>query len=307
MGMQGLVKKGTLLRWIAALVGVGIAAAVFPACSNIAYKLAYQSADRLLLNRVDSYFDPTPEQRSFLEKRIAEHLAWHRAEELPRYATSLSLLKTRALEGVTPAKTDWFFAETDDAWKRTFARLFPDFAAFLATLSDAQIDRFYNRMQKENAELEEYLALPADKRAAEREKKTLTFIEDWCGTLNDAQRAKVHEMAPSIPDTNASRLAYRKLRQAEFIALLRSRPGAPAIEKKLRQLFLSGDAGYPPGYRAELVQWRGAMKAFIIEMDKTLTAEQRQRAAGKIDNLAATALSLHNEIASSSRACTVGC
>ncbi len=292
--------SGKLMRYTKAtiiLAVVGLVGVAQTSCSNIAYKIAYQTADRLILGRIDSLFDLRADQKSFLEERIKLHLAWHRGAELPRYAHSLSTLRTKSRDGLNRAEVDWLFDEFEGAWQRVVERVLPDAAKFLATVDDAQIRNYEQKVAKDNEELVSFLKLPPQKQLAERQKKFVSNTKDWTGTLSAKQEEKVRSLVPGIPDNTAERLAFRRARQAEFAAVLRTRPGAPALEKAMHHWYASGDASLTPDYRAKTIVWRQKMKEFILALDHDLTPEQRIHAGRRADELAGVARELYTEMA----------
>lgn len=284
--------KSTVILAFVGLVGI-----TQTSCSNVAYKIAYQTADHLILGRIDGLFDLRADQKAFLQERIKFHLAWHRGTELPRYAQSLSALRTKSTDGMSRAEVDWLFDEFEGAWERVVERVLPDAAKFLATVDDAQVRNYELKSAKDNEELVSFLKLSPQKQLIERQKKFVSNTKDWTGSLTPKQEEKIRSLVPGIPDNTSERLAFRRARQAEFAALLRSRPGAPAIEKAMRHWYGSGDASLTPDYRAKTIVWRQKMKEFILALDKDLTPEQRSHAGRRAEELAGVARELYTEMA----------
>ena len=66
--------------------------------------LGYNNLNWLTRWRLDSYLDLTSEQDRWLNVQLAEHIAWHRKEELPQYVDFLRDIQTKARDGLTQGR-----------------------------------------------------------------------------------------------------------------------------------------------------------------------------------------------------------
>ena len=63
--------------------------------------LGYNNLNWLTRWRLDSYLDLTSEQDRWLNVQLAEHITWHRKEELPQYVDFLRDIQLKARDGLT--------------------------------------------------------------------------------------------------------------------------------------------------------------------------------------------------------------
>jgi hypothetical protein len=77
-----------------------LTALVLPGCSVV--KLAYNNAESLSYWALDSHMDFNEVQSVTVRAELASLLAWHRANELPQYASTLDKLQRMGPAKVTP-------------------------------------------------------------------------------------------------------------------------------------------------------------------------------------------------------------
>ena len=109
-----------------------------PGCSQT--QMFYIFAERMLLNRIDNYFNLNSEQEKFLEQKIEALIIWHKTQELQNVRKFLSGFNERFQDGWTHQDMDWIFRESKILWTRFMYRSIPDFARFLTTVDPDQIE-----------------------------------------------------------------------------------------------------------------------------------------------------------------------
>jgi len=248
-------------------------------------QLAYEHADWLIIHRVDHYFDITSEQRTYLKNRLAEHLVWHRQEELPLYVEFLKAFRDKSQNGLMEQELDWAFDDFDARRRALFNQILPDAVYFLASLSKAQITYYEKKVVKNapnnNAEKS---AAEIQQRLEKRADKIITNMEDWFGPLSDAQIHRIKILSFTLPDIKEDWANYRDERRKELIQLLRQKNCSTQVEAYLKSVLLNPTEDYPPQYRDKFAQMQKAIKTMILQIDKLLTSEQRTKALKKIDN-----------------------
>jgi hypothetical protein len=106
-------------------------------------------------------------------------------------------------------------------------------APILATLRDDQIDFVYARFQKRLEDARERLAKPKEERLEKRQDDFVESVEDWSGSLSDAQEDALRRYIARLPDESAAVLAADERRIEAMGALFRTHPGAQAIRNAL--------------------------------------------------------------------------
>jgi hypothetical protein len=106
-------------------------------------------------------------------------------------------------------------------------------APILATLRDDQIDHGQRSLNERLDEAREELTRPAEERSRDRQGKFVDAIEEWTGSLSDAQEEALREYVAGLPDEAADRLAADEKRLADIADSLRGHPGAAAVRQVL--------------------------------------------------------------------------
>lgn len=265
------------------------AALALAGCTRIAYMnaaLAYRNAESLLAWTVDDYVDLGPEQEEWLDARLADHLAWHRANEMPRYRQFLIAAGERLL--ARPAEQDVaaLYDEVHAHYVRSVEHVIPDIAEFLLRLDAAQVAQMEKRFAEANRKLvKESAHGTPEERRAEAVKRAIGHLEQWTGRLTLEQRAVVAVRRGAFPDMLEDRLADRRYRQAEFVALARSRDRA-RMASELHRLLVDTDAWRRPIYRDKLAHAQRLTFRMIAELAATLTPAQRRHLQERVDDYA---------------------
>lgn len=106
-------------------------------------------------------------------------------------------------------------------------------APILATLRDDQIDHGERSLDERLDETREELSKPADERSQDRQDKFVDAIEEWSGSLSDAQEQALRTYVAALRDEAADRLAADEKRLAEIADTLREHPGPAAVRQAL--------------------------------------------------------------------------
>ena len=193
------------------------------ACSAI--RTVYNQADHVLAWRADDYFDLTEEQRHMLRTRFQQLHAWHRATQLPGYASLLEVADRRLHEGLDEPDIRWAWSEIRSQFRTSLLHAHSEVAAFLATLSESQIAHARRRFESENRRFarEHGLNASAQEQRRLRAKRWLEGIEHWAGPLDSEQQARITALSATLPLDAAFRMEDRLRRQRDFLALLAGR------------------------------------------------------------------------------------
>jgi len=87
---------------------------------------AYRHVDRIILWKLDHYFDLNKDQRHDLAQRLTPLLERHRHEALPQYETFLQEVRQRVERGLTEPDIDWAYATYDRLRMDLFERVVAD-------------------------------------------------------------------------------------------------------------------------------------------------------------------------------------
>ena len=122
-----------------------------------------------------------------------------------------------------------------------------------------------------------------EERRARRVKRNIERLEDWFGALTDAQIERIAAYTKRAPLDDQLRDRERRRLQRDLVAMLK----AKEAKKRLVQWSAAWDQNRDPAYeslrKTNLQEYYG----MLIDLDKTLTAEQRGRAVKRLRGFAA--------------------
>ncbi len=217
-------------------------------------RVAYNQLDWLALWYMEDYFDLDVNQEAQAKLLITRTLTWHRATQLPQYATLVRIVLEGTETSVGPAFLAARYAEVVDLWDALLRRVSPDLASLLQTLSDEQVESLFERLAEENGELEEdYSGISRAERRVKQDKAIIRAFRRFTGRLNPEQEALVAAQTGEMHDLSADWLRRRAVWQAEFRCLMAGRTSDPAFRDRFSDLVLNPNQFDTPGYR-DLVQ-----------------------------------------------------
>ena len=260
---------------------IGLALVLLSGCSVT--RVAYNNADVFLRWQANSYFDFQGEQSEELDRGLAAFLAWHRAKALPKYVPIGEAAAARMLRGVKREDLEWSYDAVRDQIREALGAAAGEVAALLDRLSAEQIGHLERRLAEENRKFaKEQVQGSVEQRQERRVKRNVERLEEWFGSLSDAQLERVRRYSARAPLSAELRERDRKRRQAEFVAMLRAREAT----RRLARWAQDWEAGREPAYveasRATHAEYAG----LLLDLDRTLSAEQREHAARRLQRYA---------------------
>lgn len=266
-----------------ALLRAGVAALallLLAACSGT--RIAYNNADWLLRWRATSYLDVHGEQAEKLERGIAALLDWHRANALPRYARLTEEFGTRVARGLSRADLVWGYDAILEEARETLRAAANESAELLDSLNEAQIAHLESRISEDNRKFaEEYLAGSPRERRERRLRRNVERLEDWLGTLNDAQIERVKRYSDLAPLADEYRDQDRRRRQTELLAMVRAREAG----RRLADWAQGWNLGRDPAYEAAAQAHLKELLDMLLDLDRMMTPRQRERVVARLREL----------------------
>lgn len=254
------------------------------ACTKAFSKLAYNSLlPRIIIQRTDKYFDLNTNQEKQLAERIKIHHDWHRATQLKLYAADLAQLKQRFARKLTDNDIDWLIERLTVHRNTLFARLIPDLATLLQTLSSQQITHLQKALTEENSDLQKKLRRPLAERQAVEFATVIRQIEDWTGNLSDDQKLELRVKYAALPDSAGEWLNYRMEQQAVFVQLLQSKPDRQLLVKDLEARMIYQEKNMPKRYQSAFARTARLIRQMVLSANHLLTPEQRKRVLARAD------------------------
>ena len=238
-------------------------------------RVVYNQLDWLALWYVEDYFDLDAAQEVQAKALIARTLAWHRTNELPKYAA----LSKKVLAGIAAPPDPQFlvdrYAEIVDRWDALLVRVCPDVAALLQTLSDEQVEALFANLAEENEELaEDYSGSTAEERREKQNEAISRGFRRFTGRLDDSQKALIRRGGAGLHDLSADWLRRRAAWQQQLRVLLVGRKSDPQFAERLTNLVLNPNQFDTPGYRQLVVENQQRSFTLISEVLGSLSAAQ---------------------------------
>jgi hypothetical protein len=253
------------------------AAALVAGCTVL--RFAYESADDYLHYRAKSYLDLDAKGSQELEERIAEFFAWHRKNALPQYARLSDDAARRVGKGLAGEDIAWGY-DSLVAHARQGLRVAAErIAPLLDRLTPQQLTHMERQFAEDNRKFaREHLRGSEAERRKRRAKRVEARIEDWVGSLSGAQREKVRQFSERAPLYDELRDRDRKRMQSELLDMIRKREA----QKRLPDWIAHWERGRQPEHLAASERFRHEYSVLLLELDQTLSAEQRSRAQANL-------------------------
>ena len=279
--MSSSAVRGPRLRRCIAWMGLAFVGAI-SGCSTL--QLGYNNADTLIHWRGGRYFGFEDEQKAEFERRVQRFLAWHRKTELPHYARLSHDMADRLSRGLSQADLVWSYDAIQRHLRQAMVAGSGEMSELLDALSAAQVERFRLRLEKENSDFakEHGLREAPEERRARRVKRNVERMEDWFGSLTDAQVDRVVLYSKRAPLDDEFRDRDRRRMQREIIAMLK----AKEARKHLAQWASAWEQNRDPAYEAARKANLQELYAMLLDVDKTLSPEQRARAVKRLRGFA---------------------
>ena len=268
-------------RGLASAVMLAAAALAAASCSltRLAYfnaPFAYSNAMPMMAWMAGDYVELSDPQKDTLRKRLRKAFAWHRAQELPEYKRFLESLAAKSAEPVTVDTVRAAYGELRTYYNRTLERVLPDIADLLLQLDAEQLTQLERKFADDNDKLarDAVRDTPEDRRA-KRAERFIENVEPFTGTLADSQRSLVTQRFALDEEMGDERLADRRYRQGQTLAMLRARVPREDLIAGLRRLLLDTDSWRAAGYQRKLRARDERMFETFAALAATLTREQR--------------------------------
>ena len=263
-----------VVRLMTLVAAVVASAALLGGCAMV--RIVYNNAEPLVRYTAHDYFDLDERQSEQFRKRLLQFHDWHRTTELPVYAELFRTAVKKAVNGFSREEVSWAAEALRARYHMLVTRAVEDAAPILVTLSPPQIAELERRLAKANAKYAREF-LPEDERRRHRAqlKRMLDRFSGWTGTLTDAQEARIERFVQAHARTTAMRFDNRRRWQREAVALIRQQRSPEALAPRLADIFTHPAAHRTPEFTAALERWEAQFTDLILDLEPTLSAEQR--------------------------------
>jgi len=251
-------------------------------CSTV--RFAYNNADVYLRWQLTKYLDVEGAQSEELDRNIASFLGWHRANALPQYIKLINDASARFARGVSQDDLVWGYDSIQAQVLQAVRAGAGETADLLDRLTPEQIAHMERRFAEDNRKYaRDFLVGSMEERRRRRVKRNVERLEEWFGELSEAQFERVRRYAERAPYPEGMRDRERKRLQAEFLAIVR----AHEAKARFAEWAVQWERRREPEHAAIVRAQRMEYFAMLLDLNKTLTPNQRQAAELRFRELAA--------------------
>lgn len=248
-------------------------------CGCSTMRFAYENADTYVRWRLGGYLNVSGDDADWLDDRVEEFHAWHRANELPKYARLAREAEGRFADGLSREDFVWGYDAVRQQARESLRKGVQLVAPLLDRLTAEQVRYIERRIAEDNRQFQrDYLRGSEQERRRKRAKLTEDRLEDWVGRLTQAQLKRVREFAEAAPLLDELRDRDRRRLQADVMAIIR----AKRAQAQLAERIANWERGRDPAYVAGMETWRQQAIALMVDLDRSFTPEQRSRVAGNL-------------------------
>lgn len=248
-------------------------------------KTAYNHLDLLVAEYLDDYVELNNIQQVQLEKSLNETLAWHREQQLPVSIEWLQSLKQDLGEELTYDRVAFHADQLLMFWNAIEGQFANDMAVLLPTLSVEQRKELLKSFAEKNDEFrEEYIEIGQKERREQLVKRVEDSFERWLDDLTENQITQIHATAHKMEDTAPNMLAMRIQWQNELLRLLNDGAGHSDVQQDIVNVFVQRNALRSEAYQQQLETNQDLIYRLIVNISKTLEAEQKEYLVSRIDD-----------------------
>lgn len=245
------------------------------ACSRI--DLAYRNLDVLVPWSLNDYLNMNRQQKTWLDERLKQHLAWHCKTQLPGYLEWLDQIRQMV---VTDQVTDQALlqrtTEARQAIGRVAEAITPSATQLLRGMSDEQVAQMRQAFLDDIRERQaNYVETPLPKQINDRAKRMEKRLEPWLGELNASQRLRVLTWSQALGDQNRQWIANRAHWQQQLVLVMAQRD-THAFEPRIAQLLQRKESLWSPEYRIAFQHSEQQARSLLVDLMKQSTPVQRQ-------------------------------
>jgi len=299
------VRGGSGAGWLRAAYAAAALALSSCAALNVGtFNVAYEHADWLLQRMASHYVDFDAGQKQALQAGFGNLHEWHRRQELPLYADVMDAAAKRMERGLRRDDVVWMVRSVTERWQVTSRHLAADLTPVLATLTEEQVAQMERKLAEDNAKFAKTQLSPDIRKADKYRAEWLNDqIVRWIGELTPAQKDRVALSVKQTEDFPALRLAERRRRQANFLQLVRHTHDPRALGAALDDMLSTPREGAEEAYRRSAVHYEEQMVQLVLDLDRTLSPEQRATAAARMRRYAENfrALAVKKDVAESTK------
>lgn len=253
-------------------------------CSS---KIAYNNIDWLMYWYIDDYIDLDRQQKSALDPKVQQWLAWHRSEQLQQYKAQLQTLQQQISAGVvTPEQWLTHMDGAKQHWISLRDKLSPGLVSLVPQLSDKQITFLFDTLEEKNRDrIEQREEKTAPQRLAKQIKDLQRQAKEFMGKLTPQQQKLVADHARRFTSNFEDWINYRRNIQRDARILMLQHRHEVDFQPKLLDLMR-----HPENYQDAAFHQKSALNSqvyseLLAALSQSLSQKQRTKVIKELQDM----------------------
>jgi hypothetical protein len=262
------------------LLIAGALLAVLVACGT---QFVYNRLDWLTHYYLSSQVSLDGTQSRELRRGLDSFFAWHRRNELPRYAAFLDRMANDTARPVSLAQLEAGRREIEKFMRDAVSHGAPEAARWFNGLRPEQVDELFaslaegeRKSRKESCETD-----PAERHEKSVERFT-DNVEDWTGRLSRAQRELIANGLASFESDACTEVSTRERSRVEFRSLVDQHRQRPEFAERIAAFLTHPEARWDAAYRRNVEADRARFMRLLADINQSLTPAQRNHTVERL-------------------------
>lgn len=253
--------------------------------------LGYNYSDVYLRYTINSYTSFSKEQKQEIHRDVDEFLRWHRKVMLPEYVKFLRELQNKVASGsaLSVEEVREYRLKVRRLYVSTLQPTVVPAAHLLNGMNEDQADEMAASLGKENAkQREKDLAGSREEQLSSRTERTVEFIENLVGSLNDNQLEQLRIANAKLPYASDIYQRLKEDNQKHLIELVKHHEGEDEIGNFLSLWLIMPEKFRKPEEQEALKAFEESSDGLIAQIYAMLTERQRNKLLKNITKYADT-------------------
>jgi hypothetical protein len=241
--------------------------------------IGYNYAEAYLRYSINSYISYNEVQKEAIKKEVNEYMTWHRHAMLPAYASFLQELQLFAQSGAPLKKADAskYRAEVRALYIKTILPVINPAAKLMSAVDAEQVDELALSFARENKkQRDKELSGNQDEQLRKRAERTIDFIENLTGGLNDGQLERIRELNRQLPYATPLYIVQREDNQGRLVELLKNHGTEADIAAVLKAWLYTPEASRSAEERSTMQAFESGSDEMIVTIYQMLTERQKK-------------------------------
>ncbi|QQX82109.1 hypothetical protein JK628_10010 [Shewanella sp. KX20019] len=261
-------------------------------------KVGYYFLDWAIEWELEEYVSLDDKQDKQFEVALNTFLAWHRAQELPRYKDQLVQLAAEiGNQDFTTQSWNDHVRSAKSHWVRVFDFIEPSLTPLISSFSDEQVEQVIAQLRVEEKELnKKYLGKSQQQLIEMADERIEKRVKKWIGKLLLSQKTAIHNYNVARGDSLDMWLEYRHDWIRLFSQTLKNRQNKIALSHSLTLLMTQPETLKSTAYQAILDDNTTRYGELLIQLNRLASTKQKQRFAKKLNTLIKDLTEMSEEI-----------